>query len=299
MKKLFKILRKNNSWGNEIILPDYEIKSDDNQQEGISNQNLEKLTGMLECASAQSVGLLRKKNEDSLFKICATIFNEDEQLPFGIFVVADGMGGHQHGDLASTAAVEKFIEIVVNEIYGPELKERKLKSVLETEQIAEGAVQKANAYVRSQAPGGGTTLTAAIVYGNDMTIAHIGDSRAYLYHPDGSLELLTKDHSLVSKLVEMGQITEKQAGLHPQRNILLRALGNDVNPEVDVKSLKFPQETTLLICSDGLWGVIPEKELAKILAENDYLPEAGKKLVAKANSLGGPDNISVLLVRYP
>ena len=298
MKKLLNRWRKIKSSGNEIFLPGETEQTSNGMDELISDRNSE-LPGMLECASAQSVGLQREKNEDSLFKICAAIYENGLQIPFGTFVVADGMGGHQHGELASAAAVEKFIEIAVNNIYSPQLMEQKLKSVIETEQITKMAVQKANAYVQAQAPGGGTTLTAAIVYGNNLTIAHVGDSRAYLFHPDGSLELKTRDHSLVSKLVETGQITEKQAGSHPQRNILLRALGNGADPEVDVVSMEFPQDTILLICSDGLWGVVPEKEMVAVIVENSFLPDACKKMVAKANARGGPDNISVVLVRHP
>ncbi len=299
MKKLLGLFRKKNTWGNEILLPESGKKTIEYSGE-TGNEKLDKLVkGMLSCSSAQSVGLQRDKNEDSLFKICGSIDSGNQSLPFGIFVVADGMGGHQHGELASAAAVEKFIEVAVEEIYRPELQEGKIKPVEEIEGIAASAVRQANQNVHDQAPGGGTTLTAAIVHGDSISIAHIGDSRAYLYLPEGKLSLLTSDHSLVSKLVEIGHITEKQAVTHPQRNILLRALGNDNNPEVDVFSTNLPESATLVLCTDGLWGVIPEEKLVKILNETTFLPEACKKLVDTANDLGGPDNISVILIRHP
>jgi len=292
------MIRKRNSWGNEVLLPGEEKTPQENtrQKEKINPDN--EVKGMLACASAQSVGLQREKNEDSLFKICASIVSGGQSIPFGIFVVADGMGGHQHGELASAAAVEKFIEVAVKEIYGPELQEENIKPVEEVESIIANAVRQANQNVHAQAPGGGTTLTAAIVHGHSVTIAHIGDSRAYMYSQDGDLTLLTSDHSLVNKLVEIRQITEKQAGTHPQRNILLRALGNDINPEMNVFTQVFPENSSLVLCSDGLWGVVPQDKIVKILDENPFLPDACKKLVDTANGMGGPDNISVILVRH-
>ena len=298
MKKSLHMIRKRNSWRNEVLLPGEEKTPQENtrQKEKINPDN--EVKGMLACASAQSVGLQREKNEDSLFKICASIVSGGQSIPFGIFVVADGMGGHQHGELASAAAVEKFIEVAVKEIYGPELQEENIKPVEEVESIIANAVRQANQNVHAQAPGGGTTLTAAIVHGHSVTIAHIGDSRAYMYSQDGDLTLLTSDHSLVNKLVEIRQITEKQAGTHPQRNILLRALGNDINPEMNVFTQVFPENSSLVLCSDGLWGVVPQDKIVKILDENPFLPDACKKLVDTANGMGGPDNISVILVRH-
>ena len=298
MKKLFRRFRKKKSWGNEVMLPEMERTRAGDTRQITGEDPVDLVKGLLACASAQSIGLQREKNEDSLFKICASINLVGQVIPFGIFVVADGMGGHQNGELASAAAVEKFIEITVKEVYGPELREETLKPVDELEEIVGSAVRKANQHVYDQAPGGSTTLTAAVIHGHLVTIAHIGDSRAYLFTPEGKLTLLTSDHSLVNKLVEIGQITEKQAETHPQKNILLRALGNDINPEVDVCTREFPEKYSLLLCSDGLWGVVPEEMIVEILDNTPFLPDACKKLVDAANNLGGPDNISVILVKH-
>lgn len=298
MKKLFRRFRKKKSWGNEVMLPEMERTREGDTRQMAGEDPVDLVKGLLACASAQSIGLQREKNEDSLFKICASINLVGQVIPFGIFVVADGMGGHQNGELASAAAVEKFIEITVKEVYGPELREEKLKPVDELEEIVGSAIRKANQHVYDQAPGGGTTLTAAVIHGHSVTIAHIGDSRAYLFTPEGKLTLLTSDHSLVNKLVEIGQITEKQAETHPQKNILLRALGNDINPEVDVCTREFPEKYSLLLCSDGLWGVVPEEKIVEILDNTPFLPDACKKLVDAANNMGGPDNISVILVKH-
>jgi len=298
LKKLFGRFRKKKSWGNEVMLPEMERSHDENTKHMAEADQVDPVNDLLACASSQSIGLQREKNEDSLFKICASINSDGQLIPFGIFVVADGMGGHQHGELASAAAVEKFIEITVKEVYGPELREETLKPVDELEEIVGGAVRKANQHVYDQAPGGGTTLTAAVIHGNSVTIAHIGDSRAYLYTPERKLTLMTSDHSLVNKLVEIGQITKRQAETHPQRNILLRALGNDINPEVDVCTREFPENCAILLCSDGMWGVVPEQKIVEILDTTPFLPEACKKLVDAANNLGGPDNISVILVKH-
>jgi len=151
--------------------------------------------------------------------------------------------------------------------------------------------------VTQAAPGSGTTVTAALVLGQQMTIGHVGDSRAYALHTDGRVEALTRDHSLVKRLEELGQITPDEAAGHPQRNILYRAIGQGEVLEPDIFTLPFPQPGQLLICSDGLWGVIPDENMGKIVAAAPNLHEACQSLIAAANDAGGPDNITAILVQ--
>jgi protein phosphatase len=159
------------------------------------------------------------------------------------------------------------------------------------------AIDEAQRAVLKAAPGSGTTLTAVLVLGDQMTIGHVGDSRAYAIRPDGRSELITRDHSLVKRLEELGQITRSEAAAHPQRNVLYRALGQGEILEADIFTTQFPQPGDLLLCSDGLWGVVPEDDLAKIINNAPNLASACHNLVTAANESGGPDNISAILVQ--
>jgi serine/threonine protein phosphatase PrpC len=132
-----------------------------------------------------------------------------------------------------------------------------------------------------------------------MTIAHVGDSRAYALFPDGQTRVLTRDHSLVKRLVELGQITSEEADVHPQRNVLYRALGQGEPVDAEVISIPFPRSGHLLLCSDGLWGVIPETQVMEIISSASSPSQACQALVEAANQAGGPDNITVILLRLP
>ncbi len=153
--------------------------------------------------------------------------------------------------------------------------------------------------ITRQVPGGGTTLTAALILGNQMTIAHVGDSRAYLINENGNIESLTRDHSLVKRLVELGQITTDEAAVHPQRNVLYRALGQGEPFDPDINSLQTPEGGSLLLCSDGLWGVVPEETIQRLVRETQRPEEACHNLIEAANDAGGPDNISAIIIRLP
>jgi serine/threonine protein phosphatase PrpC len=147
--------------------------------------------------------------------------------------------------------------------------------------------------------GGGTTLTAALILGDQITIAHVGDSRAYILSAEGELHTLTRDHSLVNRLYELGQITAEEAAVHPQRNVLYRALGQGEAFDADVSTAPLPYSGFLLLCSDGLWGVIPEKEIIHLILAAPTPQQACQSLVEAANQAGGQDNITALLVRVP
>jgi serine/threonine protein phosphatase PrpC len=245
----------------------------------------------------QSVGLQRERNEDALFTLNTILSDGNTELPFGVFIVADGMGGHEHGEVASSVAVRTMAEYVLSRLYLPFLSigERQHSSLQEV--MENGVVQAQQAVVKF-APGGGTTLTAALIVGEQVTIAHVGDSRAYFIFPDGRMEVVTQDHSLVHRLVELGQISEWEAQVHPQRNVLYRALGQSEPFKPDVYTHPMPHPGYLLICSDGLWGVIPEQDMFQMITGARNPAVACKNLVDAANAAGGPDNISVILVQY-
>lgn len=209
-----------------------------------------------------------------------------------LLVVADGMGGGNAGDLASRLAVTRLVESYSGE------------PALPPEQALVLAVQEANEAVYRESLKGpelhgmGTTCTALVVLGQDLLVAQVGDSRAYLLHENGLLRL-TRDHSLVHELVEQGRITEEEARVHPQRHVVTRALG--VGASVEVEGRRWPAlfrpGSTLLLCSDGLHGVLPDPEIERLAAEAD-LRGVAESLVEEANRRGGPDNITVLLARW-
>jgi serine/threonine protein phosphatase PrpC len=219
-------------------------------------------------------GRQRRDNEDSAFA----------RAP--LFVVADGMGGAQAGEVASRIAIETF--------------EHDLPDGLAPEQGLAERVREANRRIYDSAreererAGMGTTLTAAYLEDQSLAIAHVGDSRAYMLR-DGSLQRLTRDHSLVDELVRRGKLTEEQAAEHPQRSIITRALGPEPEVEVDTWSYPVRPGDVLLLCSDGLTSMLSEDQVAGILTHASTLEQAGNELIAAANAAGGRDNITVVL----
>lgn len=161
----------------------------------------------------------------------------------------------------------------------------------------EAAILEAHQYIQREAPGSGTTVTAALVLGQQVTIGHVGDSRAYAVYPDGRLDPLTRDHSLVKRLEELGHLSRDEAENFPHRNVLIRALGQGETLEADIFTIPFPQPGSLLLCSDGLWGVVNEKDISRIITDAPTLHRACQNLVEAANAAGGPDNITVAIVQ--
>jgi serine/threonine protein phosphatase PrpC len=166
------------------------------------------------------------------------------------------------------------------------------------EMMQEGVLE-AHRAISKQAIGGGTTLTATLIVGDQMTIAHVGDSRAYSIHQNGNLELLTHDHSLVKRLEELGQITAEEAASHPQRNVLYRALGQGEPFDPDIVTAPMPHGGHLLICSDGLWGVVEQENILAMILTSPSPQQACVRLIEAANLAGGPDNISAIVARMP
>ncbi|MHB1325312.1 MAG: Stp1/IreP family PP2C-type Ser/Thr phosphatase [Thermoleophilia bacterium] len=219
-------------------------------------------------------GLVRKSNEDALFA----------RAP--VFVVADGMGGAQAGEVASGMATKAF-EWFVPQTKSPEDELTRLIKRINTNIYELAAAESSRA-------GMGTTLTAAVVRSGNVILAHVGDSRAYLWRA-GSLTQLTEDHSLVGEMVRSGQISSADAEEHPQRSIITRALGVDPQIEVDTRTLGWEPGDIFLLCSDGLYSMVHDDAIARILAQDGTLYTSAATLVEAANEAGGRDNISVIV----
>jgi len=225
-------------------------------------------------AAATDIGLVREGNEDS--------YLVDEPL----FAVADGMGGHRGGEVASQLALE-----TVEKLF-----QKGTGDLAEQVQEANRAVFERSVEDRKVA-GMGTTLTAALVEGDRIRLAHVGDSRAYLLR-DGELRRLTEDHTLVHRMVTEGEISEEEAEAHPQRSVLTRALGVDMVVDVDDDVVQVRSGDRLLLCTDGLTGMVSEEEIKEMLQGIADPSEAAERLVRRANEAGGVDNITVVVLDF-
>jgi PPM family protein phosphatase len=222
-------------------------------------------------------GRQRRDNEDNAF------------VRAPLFVVADGMGGAQAGEVASKLAVDEFHEALPDEGSAE-------KRLTDRIRAANRRIFELSRTEHEHA-GMGTTLTAAYLDDDDhLAVAHVGDSRAYIFR-DGELTRLTQDHSLVEELVRQGKLTEEQAAEHPQRSIITRALGIEGEVEVDTWSYSMRAGDVVLLCSDGLTSMIGENQIARILGAEAILDRAADELIGAANEAGGRDNITVVLFR--
>ncbi len=272
----------------------------------------------LEASGCKDVGKVRQVNQDEFF-IRLTQSSDADSV--GLFIVADGMGGHAGGDIASRLTVQTISKQLLTlftpeeplktvkldtkrleaEIAGKELptyvlsgtkiREEIKRSVLEANRvIMEMARQKP-----LEAGDAGTTVTLAVIEDHTAYIANVGDSRTYLYR-NGHLKQITEDHSLVATLVKEGYIKPAEIYTHPQRNIIYRSLGNKNKLEVDLFEMPLQSGDRLLLCSDGLWEMVSDRNMAKII-ENSPTPDATcKRLIDIANQNGGKDNIGVVIV---
>ncbi len=247
-------------------------------------------------ASCQSSGRERSHNEDTLFTFTSLLDGMDPPITFGIYLVADGMGGHQNGEVASSLAAQGVSQYLIDHIYQHYFFDHQSFSDEVIHHYLQKAVEEAQALIKHRVPGGGTTLTAVMGLGDQFFSAHIGDSRLYIISKNGRLSLKTKDHSLVKRLVDLGEITEQEASRHPERNVLYRALGQLDPLHADINQFSLSKGDRLLICSDGLWGVLPDEHIEEMTRKSHNLDELALDLVQAANDLGGPDNISVILV---
>ncbi len=249
---------------------------------------------------AQHVGRVRTHNEDVLLVFTGELAGLEAMPNFGLFVVADGMGGHALGERASGIAARTVARTALDGILPSLLADPTLGSDRPSmQEVMEKAMDAANRAVSVGVPdGGGTTLTCALVIGQQVVLSHVGDSRAYII-TDEAFEQLTRDHSLVQRLQELGQLSASEAAIHPQRNVLYRAIGQGEGLEVDVDSRRLPSGAVILLCSDGLWGLVPDERILSIVRQSTTLQAGCEALVAAANAAGGPDNITAVMVKLP
>jgi serine/threonine protein phosphatase PrpC len=239
------------------------------------------------------VGCAREQNEDALFVLTGDIEQGERRQSFGLFVIADGMGGHEQGENASYLAARTVADELMRNMLSPVV--RSIADRVPLHQAVRDAVMLAHQKLQHELPGAGTTLTVALIVDDLLAIGHVGDSRAYLVH-DGQVEQVTQDHSFVARLVELGQSTAEEAAVDPRRNYLLRALGQTDVLEVDFQFEAFTAGCKLLLCTDGLWGQIPHAELENRLKDATDPAALCRALIDAANGAGGPDNITAICV---
>jgi len=237
-----------------------------------------------------------KPNEDRLLAIQGTLANDTCPQPFGLFVIADGIGGHANGQEASRLAIQHIRDVVIPALLSDVKinEEQSAELLLDAIQEANNSLCQYNQMYKSDI---GTTVTAALVVGKTISIANVGDSRTYSYTSASGLKKLTRDHSLVARLVENGAISADDVYTHPRRNEIYRSLGHKTSLDVDMFTHPLTAETTLLLCSDGLWEMVRDPVIQEILsAELPDATKASEALVQAALNGGGQDNISVIVV---
>lgn len=234
------------------------------------------------------VGKSRDNNQDSYYI--------STSLDHPLFIIADGMGGHKAGEVASKMAIERVSSSLEKDLADVELNDETIKDKIKK------SIHQANEQIfkKSQESekysGMGTTVTLAFIKNRKIFIGHAGDSRAYIYR-DEELSQVTEDHTLVAELVKNGSINKKEAETHPQRNFITRAVGTSEEILVDLLVEDRNKEDILLLCTDGLTNMLSDDEIKKHLHENDEIQIACDKLVKHANSRGGFDNITTLAVK--
>ncbi|MBX3080069.1 MAG: Stp1/IreP family PP2C-type Ser/Thr phosphatase [Anaerolineae bacterium] len=240
-------------------------------------------------------GVTRDNNEDSLAAVTVNQASESVSQTVGVYAVADGMGGHDMGEVASKLAVRTAIRHLVSDITETD------EALPETyREWLERAVMVANQVVRKtgaeEHKNLGTTLVMAVVVGNAAHIANVGDSRAYLISPTG-IRQITHDHSMVQVLVDSGRITPEEAAKHPMKNVLTQAIGSDDEINIELFNETLDDDESILLCSDGLWETLGDEEILSIVRTADSPSAACQTLIDSCNAKGAKDNIAAVLVR--
>jgi serine/threonine protein phosphatase PrpC len=248
----------------------------------------------LQVGVASDPGRIRDRNEDASLTWQFTLTQQGQPpLPMGLFIIADGMGGHLEGQQASALAIRLVASHVIRELCLPLLSaDEGAAARAPINEVLESSVQIAHRAVSDRLPEAGTTMTVALVLGDGVYVAHVGDSRAYVGERE-QLHALTQDHSIAARLLETDQVSPEEVTSH--RNILYRAVGQGGSVEPDIVYHDLSQGQYLLLCCDGLWGKVSDAEITKIVAAAPTPDIACQNLVVQANEKGGEDNISVIL----
>ena len=248
----------------------------------------------LQIGLASDPGRVRERNEDTSLALQFMIAQHGQPpLPLGLFILADGMGGHEEGQQASALAVRLAARQILNQVHLPLLSDQDDPvSRVPINEVLVSSIETAHEALLRRFPAAGTTLTLALALGDDLYIGHVGDSRAYLGERH-RLRPLTRDHSMAARLQEMGQTPSDEAAL--QRNILYKALGHGSKANPDILYHDLEPGRYLLLCCDGLWDKVSDEEMAAIVRASPTPGLACRNLVTRANEKGGDDNISVIL----
>ncbi len=251
----------------------------------------------LDVGQASDIGNARETNEDAFFTLQALAGTSAQPVPLALLMVADGMGGHARGEEASSIAVRVASGVIVREVLLPMLASRPAEATSRpVHDILGEAISSANEAVSQIEADTGTTLTSALIVGHSAYLAHVGDSRAY-YLDRGELHQITQDHSIVNRLVQLGQISADEAHSHPQRNYLYRAVGQGAELQSDTYLQRLAKGSYLILCTDGLWNEVTEQEIVDVVGTSVSSQEAANRLVDRANDRGGEDNITVLIAK--
>lgn len=245
----------------------------------------------MQVGARSHIGLVRGSNQDSFIR---EVRDGNLKQP-AILAVADGMGGHRAGEIASSMAIAAVKQALAAQIPPEDDEEAVRRFIVQTFQEANRRIllrSKQEASCR----GMGTTLTMAIAYESTVYLGHVGDSRGYLFTPQGGRQI-TEDHSLVAELVRQGKLTEEEARVHPQKNVITRALGTDPEVQVDLVREEFPPHSSLLLCTDGLSNLVTMDEMADILLAETEADKAAQRMIDLANQRGGFDNATVVLLK--
>lgn len=240
------------------------------------------------------IGRIRKNNED----YCKGEIISTNSGDIGIFAIADGMGGHNKGEVASELAVENIMKFLKNNLV-----QNEFVKINYIDDILKQAYNNVNSIIYKKSKddeictGMGTTLTTVIIHKGKVYIANVGDSGCYMLH-DGDFEKITRDHSLVEELIAKHAITEEEAKTHPNRNIITRALGTEQIILVDIYKKDINKDDKVLLATDGLTGFVDKNEINEIISKDEEVEVIAENLINKANELSGKDNVSVILVNY-
>jgi serine/threonine protein phosphatase PrpC len=245
----------------------------------------------------QSVGQRYDHNEDSIYVMNSLLSSDKNMFPFGLFIVCDGMGGHEKGEEASSLAVNVMSEHIIRSLYLPMVNPHGFSQPEPIQEVIESGLNLINKQLVANVPEGGTTMTAVVVMGNYLTLGHVGDSRAYLLSSGGKLEQISKDQTLVQRLVDLGQLTEEEGKSYPRRNVLYSALGQSETLETQIITKKIPDEGFIFLCSDGITTCVGDDTIKTIILDAKDPQNACEKLINAANEAGGPDNISAIVVQ--
>lgn len=234
--------------------------------------------------SITDTGITRDMNQDYYFSSDTPVGN----LP-NLYIVADGMGGHKAGDYASRYTIERIVASVMR------------SGLQEPVAILKGAIRKANELLVDESKedeskrGMGTTVVIATIMEDKMIVANVGDSRLYVV--GSSMRQVTRDHSLVNEMVRLGEINAAEARIHPDKNIITRAIGASATVEADFFEVDLEKDSQILMCTDGLTNMVRDEEIFRIMNGEETLEEKAEILVRTANANGGRDNITVMIIR--